>query len=180
MRAAPLAPLAALLLGASCATLSEDQCRAGNWRAIGVSDGMAGRSEIFVSNHAEACAELGIAPDLAAWAVGRDEGLRAYCTPDRAYSAGQRGQRLNPVCGGFDQRALREANWAGLRYHEVDRDMDQVRGQIRSAENRIDALRDGDTTKGERAEIRRLRRDIDRWHRDLWRLQDEQRRYAYW
>ena len=180
MRAAPFAPLAALMLAASCATLSEEECRAGDWHAIGVSDGMAGRSEGFLGNHAEACAALGIAPDPAAWAAGRAEGLRAYCTPERAYSSGRRGQRLGPVCGGYDQRALAQANLAGLRYHEAGRDIDQVRGQIRSAERRIDTLRDGDTTKGERAEIRRLRRDIDRWHRELWRLEDEQRRYAFW
>lgn len=179
MRAAPFAPLAAMLL-ASCATLSEEECRSGNWNAIGVSDGMAGRSEGFVANHAEACSELGVTPDFAAWNAGRLAGLGSYCTPERAYSAGQRGQRLNPVCGGYDLRALAAANMAGLRYHEVDRDIDAVRGQIRAAGNRIDALRDGDTTKGERAEIRRLRRDIDRWKRELDRLEWERRRLASW
>lgn len=172
--------VAALLLTASCASLSEEQCRAGDWAAIGRSDGLSGRSEGYVTTHAQACSELGIAPDFAAWNAGRLEGIGGYCTPARAYSAGQRGQRLSPVCQGYDLRALSEANFAGLRYREIGRDIDQVRGEIRASEQRIDDLRDGDTTRGERSEIRRLRADIDRWRRQLYRLGDEQRRYALW
>ena len=178
--AAALSLAAALLLTASCASLSEEQCRAGDWAAIGRSDGLSGRSEEYVATHAKACSELGIAPDFAAWNAGRLAGLGGYCTPARAYSAGQRGQRLSPVCQGYDLRALAEANFAGLRYREIDRDIDQVRGEIRAAGQRIDALRAGDPTRGERSEIRRLRVDIDRWQRQLYRLGDEQRRYALW
>ena len=172
--------LAAALLTASCASLSEEQCQAGDWAAIGRADGLSGRSEDYVTTHAEACSELGIAPDFAAWNAGRIEGIAGYCTPARAYSAGQRGQRLSPVCQGYDLRALARANFAGLRYREIDRDMGQVQGEIRAAGQRIDALRDGDTTRGERSEIRRLRGDLDRWRRQLYRLEDERRRHAYW
>lgn len=165
---------------AGCASLSEEACRAGDWRGIGYSDGADGRSEDYVSAHAKACAEVGITPDFAAWRAGRDAGLGAYCTPRRAYAAGRRGDRLNPVCHGFDQRELARANYAGLREYEINRDIDQVGDQIRAANWRIDELRDGDTSKADRSEIRRLRRDIERWRRELYRLDTERRFGPMW
>lgn len=170
-----LALVAGLLAG--CASLSKEACRAGDWRGIGYSDGADGRSEDYVSAHRKACAKVGVTPDYEAWRAGRQAGLATYCTPQRAYSAGLRGDQLNPVCFGFDQRALARANFAGLREYEISRDIEEVEDQIREANWRIDELRDGDTSKADRSEIRRLRRDIERWRGELYRL-DSERRFA--
>ena len=51
-------PLALLLL-ASCATLSEEECRAADWYQIGVNDGAEGRATDYVESHRRACAGLG-------------------------------------------------------------------------------------------------------------------------
>ena len=70
--------LFALALLAACATLNEDQCRAGNWYDIGVRDGANGRSLDFILQHAKACNEFGIAPKagtLARGARGRAEAI---------------------------------------------------------------------------------------------------------
>ena len=63
-----LALLSAMILS-SCAPLSEDECRAGNWQAIGQADGAEGRDLNYIDQHAEACAEYGVAPDVAEVAV---------------------------------------------------------------------------------------------------------------
>ena len=53
----------ALLLG-SCATMSEDQCRVGDWGGQGLRDGSAGLPMSRLDDHAEACAKHGVAPDV--------------------------------------------------------------------------------------------------------------------
>ena len=82
----------------ACASLSEDECRAGDWATIGFEDGAQGRDAAFIGEHREACAEYGIAPDLNAWLAGRERGLLSYCTVDRAYSLGRSGRPVANVC----------------------------------------------------------------------------------
>ncbi len=108
-------------LGA-CASLSEDACRSGNWQAIGYNDGANGRSQSYINEHREACVEYGIAPDQTAWLRARLEGLKQYCTRPNAYQIGRRGSDLNAVCSS-DVAGLKLANFYGLRYYEIRRDI---------------------------------------------------------
>ena len=55
--------LGTLLLIASCATLSKDECRAGDWQAIGLEDGAKGRLTSFFDKHVKACAKHEVAPE---------------------------------------------------------------------------------------------------------------------
>lgn len=125
--------LTAALFLSACATLNEDQCRAGNWFDIGVRDGSNGRSSDFIFEHAKACNEFGIAPRAAPWRKGRIEGLKQYCTVSNAYRIGQRGQHLNPVCTGDNLLRLERANDRGLRWHDIQR-------RIRDAEREISEI----------------------------------------
>ena len=102
------------LVLAACATLDENECRAGNWYDIGVSDGAKGRSPDFILQHAKACNEFGIAPKAGPWREGRREGLKFYCTPRNAYDVGTRGAHLAPYCEGVDLATLHAANDRGL------------------------------------------------------------------
>lgn len=122
--------LTALALLAACATLDENQCRAGNWYDIGLNDGANGRSNDYIFEHAKACNEFGIAPKAAPWRKGRTEGLKQYCTVSNAYRIGQRGQHLNSVCSGENLSRLERANDRGLRWHDIER-------RIRDAEREI-------------------------------------------
>ncbi len=177
-----LSPLCVPLLAglvASCASLSEEACRVGDWQGIGYRDGAAGRDSSYVANHAEACGKIGIAPDLAAWKEGRVAGLRQYCTPRNAYKVGQRGSALNPVCQGYDLGQLERANAQGRRYHEVDMEMSRVQFEIDQNNAEIDNLLEGKVTSADKRRIRGLRRDIERGQSMLRRLESEQRLYAY-
>lgn len=163
---AALFALAALALG-SCATLSEDACRQGDWRGIGLADGAAGRSARYIEGHAKACAEIGVAPDVAAWREGRSQGLPRYCTPDNAFRAGLRGGRLNPVCQGFDEYRLDRANARGLREYRIERETRAVERDIYELDARIDTLLDDDIGDEDRRLIRAYRREINRSERLL-------------
>jgi len=122
-----ISPLVFLM---SCASLSEEACRTGDWETIGYNDGVRGRAESFITEHREACSEYGIAPNTTVWLRGRIEGLKQYCTPDNAYTVGRRGRELSNVCPSAQQSDLRLANFFGLRFYEVDREIDALEDEI--------------------------------------------------
>ena len=47
----------------SCATMSQEQCLRGDWRAVGYGDGVDGRPMSRLDDHAKACAKAGVTPD---------------------------------------------------------------------------------------------------------------------
>lgn len=132
--------LLALPILAACASLSEDECRAGDWVEIGREDGADGRRAEFIRTHAKACAEYGIRPDVTAWEKGRQEGLKLYCTPRRAWEVGTRGQSLSPVCPAELMPALTRANDRGYDLWEVERRIDDTEREIREIRTLLSKL----------------------------------------
>ena len=122
--------VSSLVFLAACASLSEEACRTGDWESIGYNDGVRGRYESYINEHREACSEYGIAPNTAVWLRGRIEGLKQYCTPDNAYTVGRRGNELNNVCPTTQISELRLANFFGLRYYEIDREIDALESEV--------------------------------------------------
>ena len=118
------AALFAALLLASCATLSREQCEAGDWRAIGFNDGADGRPADRISSHAEACSEYGISVDNALYQTGRAEGLRVYCRLSNAERKGRSGERYFGVCEG-------ELGVAFARVHAAGREVFNLEAELR-------------------------------------------------
>lgn len=110
----------------ACASLNEEACRSGDWASIGYNDGVRGRAESYIIEHREACGEFGITPNMSVWSQNRIEGLKLYCTQDNAYSVGRRGRELNNVCPVDQSGNLRLANFFGLRYYEIDREINAI------------------------------------------------------
>lgn len=167
MRLTALALCFALLALASCATLSEDACRQGAWDSIGLQDGSRGRADTFIGSHAEACAEYGITPDVAAWRAGREQGLGLYCTPSNAYDLGTRGSQLNAVCESYDQVTLNRANREGLYYYEINREIRMLESEIDEGRATLDALSEEKSTKQTRRAERYIEDDIRDAQREL-------------
>ncbi len=126
--------VSSLVFVAACASLNEEACRTGDWGTIGYNDGVRGRAESYINEHREACGEYGIAPNTAVWLRGRIEGLKQYCTPDNAYSVGRRGSELNNVCSTAQLSELRLANFFGLRYYEIAREINALEDEISEIE----------------------------------------------
>lgn len=153
--------LAPLFLLAACATLSEDECRGGDWFAVGQADGTNGRALSFLEKHAEACAEFGVTPDKSAYAAGRKVGLTFYCTPETAFREGRRGRRLAPVCPASDLAELRNANDRGFELHRIEDEIGDIQREIREINSEIAALPAGDPGRASLASERSfLRLDI--------------------
>lgn len=146
------AALFAALLVASCATLSQEQCEAGDWRAIGFNDGADGRPADRISSHVEACSEYGISVDTALYQTGRTEGLRVYCRLSNAEQQGRSGERYFGVCEG-------ELGVAFARVHAAGRDVFNLEAELNSLDSEIDArlaeLRRGNPTPEQVAALTR-------------------------
>ena len=135
-------PALALLL-AACATLTEDECRGGNWFEIGFEDGTKGRLPSFLTSHAEACAKFGITPDAAPWEQGRQAGLPRYCTPQTAYDVGRNGRDLSPVCPVTDLPTLESANARGLEWNRLNERIRDLEDDIKEINAELATLEEG-------------------------------------
>jgi hypothetical protein len=138
-----------LLLLASCASLSPEQCRNADWRQIGYADGASGLPGSRIQDHASACAKAGATPDLEAYLAGRMEGLVSYCQPENGFDVGRRGAADNAgdcpphVRAAFLQnyRQGREINALESRISSLQSTMDNERREMRRREDRIEDIR---------------------------------------
>ena len=158
---------------ASCASLSEDTCKAGDWEAIGFADGAVGQGPDQIFRHARACNDYGIVPNQTRWEAGRKEGLKLYCTPRVAYEEGADGDRLRPVCP-FDERpALLAQNERGLQWYRIGRDIEDIERRISQIGRSLTTLDDADPARAQLTSERLLLR------LEISQLRARQRRFEY-
>lgn len=133
--------LMAGLLATGCATLNESECRNADWRTIGFEDGARGASASRIGEHREACADHGIAPDLAAYRQGRNEGLRQYCRAQNGFRLGERGAAYNGVCPADVEAEFQAAYEAGKRLHDASSRVRYTQSRIRNKELQLSQLK---------------------------------------
>ena len=178
---------AALALG-SCATMSAEQCMAGDWSGQGYVDGQSGLTMSRLDEHAEACAKHGVSPDATAYAAGRRQGLVQYCTPHKGFEVGRTGSGYAGVCPSELEGDFMYAYRDGQVVHAAEQALASARSRVESLGDRLEELdekivakqaearADGLTEqqieqiRNRIAEIRRERADTER---DWRRAQDE-------
>lgn len=132
-----------LLMGvwlSGCATLSKDECRTANWRTIGYEDGSRGYSSQRISEHREACAEYGIAPDFDSYLAGHNEGIRLYCVPHRGFQLGRRGANYSGICPSDLEPQFLTNYRQGQKVYRVEqqiRDIQQEQNQLRDEQDEL-------------------------------------------
>ncbi len=178
MRILPVLILAPFL--AACASLTEEQCQSGNWSGIGYNDGLNGRSAEYIGNHFEACADLGISPDIAAWQTGREQGLLQYCTPENAYITGRNGDRFNNVCPTDQSTNLSLAYGWGGEYFDITQEIFTLTEEKYELELIIASdLSHPDLTPEQAAQLAQLNSRIRLIDIKIRRLTRQRERYAF-
>jgi hypothetical protein len=153
--------VAALLGLASCATLSEDACREGDWSQIGFRDGTNGRGADFIDQHTKACSRFAVTVNQSKWEAGRQEGLKRYCTTSNVYREGTNGRRLKSVCPIELQDRLELANDRGLIWRNIGQDISSAEREIRSINRLLATLPADNPSRGSLLSQRaRLRLEI--------------------
>ncbi|MCC6171884.1 MAG: DUF2799 domain-containing protein [Gammaproteobacteria bacterium] len=176
MQAASGLVFAALLGLCGCASLSEKDCRGGDWYAIGLRDGAAGRSEDYVAEHSAACQAFGVAPDHERWLAGRERGLERFCTARNGFRIGEVGGRYDDVCFAAAELEFRRGYELGFRMNQVRSRLERIDDEIRLAEGQL-ARKAAELTDAERERLQWRLRElaaergyVQREHDDLeWR-----------
>lgn len=122
--------LPALLL-AGCASLSPEQCRHADWRQIGFADGANGLSAARINDHAKACAEVGVRPNLDGYLSGREHGLQNYCRAENGFAVGRSGGIANIAdCPEHMKFSFVDQYRLGQKIHMVEEDLARRRSRI--------------------------------------------------
>lgn len=135
---------AGALLTSGCATMSEDQCRVGDWGGQGLRDGSAGLPMSRLEDHAKACARHGVAPEVTPYRSAREDGLRSYCRLERGFEEGRAGRSYHGVCRAEEEAEFLPAFQDGLRLHAAESALEAAGSELNSAvawiEDREDKL----------------------------------------
>ena len=107
-----------------CATQPQDECQTADWYTIGYQDGLQGRVARPVAAHHEACARHDATAQLAGYTLGRDDGLKQFCSPRNGFGLGLQGARYNGVC-------LADAELEFLTAYEQGKEIFESELQIR-------------------------------------------------
>lgn len=185
--------VASTVLG-SCATMSAEECMAGDWSGRGFSDGAAGYAQSRLGEHAEACSKHGITPDDAAYRAGWAQGVLRYCTLPNGFAQGRSGAAYNGVCPRDLERDFLPAYQDGQVVYAAEQAVSNAHSSIDSYGARLEELDDKITAKQRELrqdgltdeqrdqirnriqEIRREREDTERdWRRAQRELDDAAR-----
>ncbi len=147
---------------AACETMSTEECAAADWGALGYADGANGTNRFAARQ--ESCARRGFTADLQAYVSGNDQGLRAYCTPQRGFQRGLQGSSYDGFCPGDLDVLFSQAHADGYRAYQARSALDAAQGEVNRLQNRRDeidrAIRDSEaalaaaTTDDERGRLR--------------------------
>ena len=161
-----LLAFAGVMALSSCATISEDQCLAGNWAERGYKDGLKGRSSSRIADYAYVCSEFGVRPDQTAYLANYDQGVSQYCTYERGFARGERGESYNQVCSGDlaidfapGYEAGREVYAIKREYHGLINDYDRAYDYLIETRTR---LREEELSKDGRKKLLRREKHLER------------------
>lgn len=174
-----IAGVAVLLLLNACASLTESECRAGDWRAIGYRDGQNGRSFGRIEDHRNACAEFGVVPNVTLYREGHARGLLFYCTPTNGLAVGRRGDTYLGVCPPDLEPSFLRYYASGHDIYEARQRLDRLDDEQRSLEERIRKADKRDDPRYLEDERHRLHRERDLAWEELQRREDWANRMRY-
>lgn len=179
--------VAGSLLG-SCATMSAEECMAGDWGDRGFADGAAGYAQSRLGDHAEACSKHGIVPDDGAYRTGWAQGVLRYCTLPNGFAQGRSGAAYYGVCPRDLEQDFLPAYQDGQLVYAAEQAVSTARSSVDSLGGRLAELDDKITAKQRelrqdgltdeqrdqiRNRIQEIRREREDTERNWRRAQDE-------
>jgi len=172
----PLALLAALAL-AGCASMSEQECRSGDWEAVGRADGARGARPEQIDHLRKVCARHGVEPQAEAWRAGYAKGIESYCTPAGGYVSGRSATGYSKVCAGRPEEAKFLAAFRhGQEVSALRREVRELHQRVRDLEM---AAMSGEYSDYEATQIRLRATELAGTLRiRQWELEKLDRRYS--
>ena len=152
---------------AGCASMSVKECLTADWTDQGYRDGRSGLPASRVEDHREACASVGVMPDITRYMAGRDQGILLYCTPLNAQEEGRRGNQYRNTCPVQLEGMFLQYHRLGYRVHEAEQRLDNLDRRTRQLERALSKEKDKTQQSRLRNELRDLDRQLRRARDDL-------------
>lgn len=150
-----------VLMGAmmsGCASLTPEQCRVANWKALGEKDGIQGREE-QLARHLKSCAPIGITPNTVLYRQGYQAGLSLYCQPQSILDQALDGYGHIDVCPINTQSMLLPYYRLGRQVYESKSNLSRL---YREQDQLQSELQSNKTTEQRRKVLRQELRQLDR------------------
>lgn len=132
----------AMVVVSGCAGMSDEECLATDWSAVGYEDGARGYTAERFSRHRTACAKHGITADFGAYQAGREQGLFEYCQPGRGYDVGVSGGRYYGVCSVDLEPDFLDAYNAGYHLYTLRANVNRANASISARERELESVED--------------------------------------
>jgi hypothetical protein len=139
-----------------CASLSKEQCLAGNWRDIGHRDGRQGYKPESLDAHNKACAEYGVTVNRDEYQQGYNEGIQTYCSPVNGRYLGERGSSYNYVCPADKEAAFLHQYRYGRELYEAQHKIKTARDDLATKEEQLRVEKNASVRTSLRSEISAL------------------------
>lgn len=157
----------------ACASMSEEECLTADWKEQGYRDGRSGFPLSRVEEHREACAKVGVVPNVTLYTAGRNVGIREYCTPENGLNQGLAGYSYRNACPMELERDFLIQYKRGYRVYEAQQRVNTLKRDVENKERQLDKEKDDKKRRALRRELRDLDDRLMRARRDLF---DEERR----
>lgn len=154
---------------AGCASLSPRECATADWFKLGEREGASGLPLTQLARHQAAC--VASMPDAQAYERGHAQGLARHCSPQGAFDAARRGERVAAQCEISD--AVAEAQRRGAEIHAAESELLALSRLIRRVEEvQLDAALLGRPFPLLRVDLLSLRREYFELQRLIARMED--------
>jgi hypothetical protein len=174
----------------SCATMSPEECKVADWRAVGLRDGLDGRALSRLGDRSEDCAKVGVVVNTQTYLAGRDSGLKSYCRIENAVPLGLNGGSYAGVCPPAIDSVFQQRFQTARAVYDLRSEVKGLDDRIESLERRLRGIHQEEekrmkeaTSEEERRKIRKamdderddVRADLGEADRRLRRKRDELR-----
>lgn len=122
------------LVISACTSLSQDECRKGNWFEIGQIDGTKGRVLSAFKDQVKACNSYSSKPDIRLYKDGRTFGLARYCTSSSGFKAGRFSRTYQNVCPSESQGEFIKGYRLGTQLDQAESKLSDVTRNIAEIE----------------------------------------------
>ncbi len=140
------------LVGCASGGLSESQCLAGDWEAVGYRDGHAGAAQSALLQHQNACGRHDVLPDGQAYRAGWSAGISQYCTAANGFDLGNGGSSYRRVCPADMEPGFRQGYDDGRALHSARSLVIRLERQLEYAEERLNRI-DGELLQTAAAQV---------------------------
>jgi hypothetical protein len=123
-------PLILFLSG--CASLNQSQCVSADWSDLGSQDALRGKKSGYVAEHTKACFEYDIMPDFAAYKLGWQQAVMAFCQSDSGWRFGRKGRYYQQTCPQGSEQSFLVGYGLGKKIHSKEEEIREVKQEMRN------------------------------------------------